>query len=985
MLAATALLALSLASMAADEKGAPAAAAPPKFKPEQIEFFEKQVQPILAARCFQCHGNQEKLEGDLFLKSRSGVVQGGESGLVVTPEAIDASPLLAAINYKDEKMPPKGKLPAAEIEILTRWVKEGLPWTPGAELPRPAKKVVQKKGITAEDRQYWAYQPVRPVKTPTVKNSAWVRNPIDAFVLAKLEAKGLSPAPPADRVALVRRVYYDLIGLPPTPEEVDAFVNDASADAYEKLLDRLLASNHYGEKWGRYWLDLVRYAETNGYERDTAKPYAWRYRDYVIDAFNRDLPYTQFIREQLAGDEIEPVTLEGEIATGYYRLGIWDDEPADRELERYTVLDGIVSTTSQVFLGTTVGCARCHDHKKDPIPTRDYYRLVAFFNDITDMQVSNLKYFQTDAQRKEAEALAAQKQKRAAETRATLRQIEAKFSAALAEAHGGDSALPLGSPGQTEHLFVSTSRQAGQTWQYFTKKPSGDWMQPDFSATDWKSGPGGFGNPNTPGAVVHTEWHGHDIYLRRKFTLEALPKNLSLDLHHDDDVEVYLNGVQVYQAAGYLTEYQRIALDQKALAALKTGENTLAVHCHQVGGGQFIDAGLSDGFATSQLADLIRQQGPARIGQELTAQYLRLSKEMQASQAAPPAETGLPIMCVDERGHRPTYVLIRGTPAAHGDEVQPNVPEVLTEQPFELPKSQEGAKNHNRLALANWIASDKNPMTARVMANRVWQFHFGRGIVPTSNDFGKLGELPTHPELLDWLAAQFVANGWHLKPLHKLLMMSNAYQMSSAGNAQALAVDGGNQLFWRFNMRRLTAEEARDSMLEVSGRLNLKAGGPSIFPPISREVLAGQSVPGSGWSVSSPEESNRRSVYIHVKRSLIVPILSQLDAADTDSSCPVRYTSTVPTQALNLLNSEFSQEQAAALAARLEQEIPHDAAAQIRRAIRLTCARQPNDKEVQQDLQFMHALQAKDGMNATLALKQYCLLLLNANEFYYLD
>jgi hypothetical protein len=594
--------------------------------------------------------------------------------------------------------------------------------------------------VSARDRAYWAYRPVQRPEVPRVQNKAWVRNPIDAFILAKLEARGLAPAPPSDRVALARRLYYDLIGLPPTPKEIDCFVQDNTTGAYENLIDRLLASPHYGEKWARHWLDLVRYAETNGFEFDRPKPFAWRYRDYVIEAFNQDKPYDEFVREQVAGDILDAVTPQTLIATGYYRLGQWDSGAADRLLQRYDVLDGIVSTTGQAFLGMSIGCARCHDHKADPIPQRDYYRLLGFFHNITDMNGKNL----------------------------------------------------------TRRVAAVRDRPA------------------------------------------------------------------------------------------------------------------------------------------------------------------------------------MEVLCVAERGQNPTSVLLRGNPRAPGERVEPGVPEVLS-------AGKQAAATGGRLALARWLTDPTNPLTASVMVNRLWQHHFGRGIVPIPNDFGKLGDAPTHRELLDWLASEFVAGGWRIKRMHRLIMTSNAYRMSSQANDRALRLDPANTLLWRFAMRRLTAEEVRDSILAVSGRLNPKMGGPSTYPPIPKEVLAGQSRPGQGWPTSPAEEASRRSVYIHVKRSLLVPMLAQFDLADTDASCPVRFTTTVPTQALGMINGDFSNEQAAALAQRLTNETPEGLDAQVRRALRLTIGRVPSADEVAKDVAFVRDLQQQRRLGHTEALRLYCLLVLNANEFFYLD
>ncbi len=1102
------------------------AAGEPAFSEEQIEFFEKQVQPILRGRCLKCHGGEAKIRGGLKLSSRAAVLKGGDQGAAVDLKKPAESLLLQAINYDGLEMPPSGKLPKAEIEILTKWVMQGLPWKPAAATEeRPAEKPKEvPPPVDDAARNYWAYRPLQMGDVPQVKNANRVRNPIDAFLLAKLEADGLSLAPPADSVTLVRRAYYDLLGLPPTPEEVDAFLADKADDAYERLIDKLLARPQYGEKWGRHWLDLVRFAETHGYERDSVKPFAWRYRDYVIDAFNRDKPYDQFLIEQLAGDELDVVTPETLTATGYYRLGIWDDEPADRLLAKYDVFDGVVSTTGQVVLGMTVGCARCHDHKKDPIPQRDYYRLLAFFRDVTDMNAKNTRMAATEADRRERDRLVTEKQQREGELYQQLFAMEQKLALALDGKPGVKTArravsdlvdlkfrfyrdtwqrlpdfdaikpetvgdLPrnfltlsaasrrqamglvfegkLNVPEAGEFLFsyeategirlavdgrtvfdipkrgrhkgtgrvklkaglapfrleffntdkkpelkvawegpgvprrsltdestatdtapplVADSRSDPQDWFYTIASPAKDWTLPGFDAAAWQHGPGGFGTKGTPGAVVRTEWNGKDIWLRKPFRLTEIPERLAIDVYHDDDVQVLLNGRQVFEERGFLVAYKRSVLPVDANQALVVGDNVLAVHCQQGGGGQAVDVGLLVAPEQDTLEAVMQTQGDGLLGEGTAAKYAALKTLLETSRKAQIPDAGAEIMAVAERGRDKTHVLIRGNPSAQGEVVECGFPQVLTnaapritERPGSEPTS------GKRRALAEWLTAHDNPVTPRVMANRLWQFHFGRGIVPTPNDFGKLGEPPTHPELLDWLAGEFVRQGWRIKSMHKLIMLSSAYRMSSAANAAGLEKDPANQLFWRFNMRRLGAEEVRDSVLAVSGKLNLKAGGPGVYPPISKEVLAGQSIPGSGWGNSQPEEAARRSVYVHVKRSLLVPILSQHDMADTDSSCAVRFTTTVPTQALGMINGEFTNEQAEKLAERLERENPNDLAGQIARGIRLTTSRSPGNDEIERDVAFVRKLQTDTGMTAHKVLTQYCLLLLNANEFVYLD
>jgi hypothetical protein len=542
---------------------------------------------------------------------------------------------------------------------------------------------------------------------------------------------------------------------------VESFVADTSPRAWEQLIDRLLESPRYGEKWGRHWLDLVRFAESNSYERDGDKPNAWRYRDYVIRAFNQDKPYDRFLREQLAGDEFANPDADAIIATGFYRLGIWDDEPADRELARYDGLDDIVTTTGQVFLGLTVDCARCHNHKFDPIPQKDYYRLLSFFQNVQPYK------------------------------------------------NGG--------PTDEVPFFASETEKAALK-----------------------------DNPDPP---------------------------------------------------------------NKALAVTENG-------------------------------------------------------------ASAPE----------------TFVLVRGNPQVKGDQVEPAFLEVLNAPPPQIPAAAAGAKSSGRrTALANWIASPTNQLTARVMANRIWQHHFGRGLVRSPNNFGVQGDRPTHPELLDWLASEFIAQGWRLKPIHRLIMTSSAYRMSSRGRDEALKRDPANDRFWRFDMRRLTAEEIRDSILAHSGALNVKMSGPGIFVDIPKEVTAGQSRPGSGWGKSPPDEQARRSVYIKVKRSLITPLLESFDLAETDRSTPVRFNTVQPTQALGMINGDFLNQQAEVLAARLRREAGEDVRRQVRLGLYLVTARPPTETEIKRGVGLIDAIKRADHAAPEVALKYFCLMALNLNEMVYLD
>jgi hypothetical protein len=820
VLIASALIATPFPAIASDKSN---------FTPEQIQFFESQIRPLIQSNCFKCHGG-EKTKGGLRLLSRQTLLQGGDSGPAIDSANPTKSLLLRAIGYQDQElqMPPKQKLEPAQIAALTKWVEMGAPWPAGDLVAAAASQ------SKADPAQHWSFQPVTRPVVPAVRHRAWVKTPIDAFVAQKLEANGLAPAEPADRVALLRRAYFDLIGLPPKPEEVAAFLGDTSANGFEKVVDRLLASPQYGENWGRHWLDVVRFAETNSFERDAVKPNAWRYRDYVIESFDRDKPFDQFLREQLAGDELETVTPESIIATGFYRLGAWDDEPTDKVQARYDELDDVLTTVGQGMLGLTMNCARCHDHKIDPIPQKDYYRLLAFFHNITPYTTT------------------------------------------------GPSVMTPIAPADQVRAFEEEAKSIEQRKEDLKKR------------------------------IAH---------------FEKLAEN-------------------------QLTEAER----DKAKNARRREEI----------------------FAPKVLA--ATNEDELRRYRELWSQL----RELEAHK-----KTDLPqALSVKETGPTPaaTYVHVRGNANVRGEEVEPGFPQVLKPpSPAITPPRPGQTTTGRRRALAEWVTSKDNPLTARVAANRIWQHHFGRGIVRSPNDLGLGGGRPTHPELLDWLASELVARGWSLKAMHKLIMMSSAYQMSSSPNPAAHAKDPQNDLLWRFDMRRLTAEEIRDSILAVNGSLNLKMGGPGVYPAIPDAILQGQSIPGQGWGQSSPEDQNRRSVYIHVKRSLPVPALVAFDSADTDFSCPARFTTTQSTQALLMLNSEWINEEAKAFASRLRNEAGDAPAAQVELALSLAVSRAPKSDEIERGVTFMNRLVEKHHVTKDVALEQFALLVLNLNEFVYLD
>ncbi len=933
---------------------------------EKVEFFNSQVKPILQQNCFQCHGGEDAVEGGLELTSREKILEGGNYGPAVSLENPADSFLLAMVGYGQEtaQMPPDGRLNDASLEILAKWINLGFPYPVQGTDVQPIPK-------TTSD--YWAYRPLKRPQVPSVEASAWISNPIDAFILAKLEANNLTPATPASKLTLIRRVYYDLTGLPPSPEAVEAFLNDTAPDAYEKRIDKLLKSPRYGEKWGRHWLDLVRYAETNGYEGDSDKPYVWRYRDYVINAFNQDKPYNQFIKEQLAGDELDTVTTETIIATGYHKLGVWDTGPADRKLARYDYLDDIVSTTGQVMLGMTVGCARCHDHKIDPISTRDYYSLLAFFHDITPNNHGPLADIGTPEQQAVRHKLLAEKRFAEQEAQDNLFQIQEAIKIELAK--NLPEAIISDMP--TSPIRELTYRFYRDTFEQFPN---------DFDALEPAAEGRLFSNLFSLAPASRKK----DIGLVFEGALQV-PEDATYTFHISlrGACRLILNGYRVAELIG--ERDVEIALTRgDVLIRLEYFNKDLDKPQLEVAwsGADFEKQPLSTN-ATVNFNELLKTHAAlietnaslkALVDQQ---KELKKQRDQRRRQRVPYEHQAL---AVSEREQTPTHILRRGNPHLVGREIKPAFPAVLNPPAVQMPTVPENAKSSGkRRVFAEWVTSAENPMTARVMVNRLWQYHFGRGIVRSTNDFGQLGTPPTHPELLDWLASEFIASGWRLKAMHKLIMTSNAYRMSAQSDPRCVQKDANNDLFWRFDMRRLTAEEIRDTVLYITGNLNIKMGGPSVFPELPAEVLATSSRPRSVWGESPPDEANRRSIYVKVKRSLLVPILNQYDQADTDSSCPVRFSTTVPTQSLTMLNGKFINDQALAFANRMRWEGGVTVEDRVRFGLRLVLCREPEPAEIQQALTFMQELQQSDGVTPEVTLDRFALLALNLNEFIFLD
>ena len=982
---------------------AAATASAQSFESEDIQFFQEKIRPLLEANCFKCHGGKDKndrikIKSGLQLISRKGITIGGEHGPAFDAKEPAKSLILHAISYEDEdiKMPPKSKLSAEHRALFAEWVKRGLPWTRADAdfLHEVHEEKSESTSINATTKAFWSYKPLKRPTVPLVNHPTWGKNPIDAFLYSRMAKEGLKPNGPAGRRELIRRASFDLTGLPPNLEDVEAFENDKSPEAWEKVIDRLLDSPHYGEKWARHWLDIVRYAESNGFERDSEKPHIWRYRDYVIDAFNADLPYDQFVLQQLAGDEIEKPHKNSMIATGFHRLMQWDDEPADRLQHLFDNLDDDVRITAEGMLGMTIGCARCHDHKGDPISQVDYYSFMAFFRGVKQpgkggANIEKVGGGEQDAAYQEELKKHEENGKRFV---VELAQTEKRMAAQLVKAYPSLKGRLSATEGKLKSLVHDGRDPQPATWHYTTENPPADWSAVGFRAENakWKKGAAGFGSQGAPGAKVNTAWTTNDLWAQTTFLLESTPKALKLSLIHDEDVDLYLNGQPVLKRSGHRGDYEQVDADNKFLEALQTGRNVVTVHVKQTTGGQAFDFGIKahagDSFTIDTALVMAKSKG---VDAGLIAKRGQLKDQIANHDKRRPTPGTVEAQVVQEGGKDAPalHVHIRGNANVKSDTVvTTRVPTIFGGEELKATPPAHGRNTSGRrLALAKWMSRPDNPRTSRVMVNRMWQHHFGHGICRTPNDFGYLGERPSHPVLLDWLATEFVRLGWSMKKMHKGLMMSQAYQMSSRGQAQGLAKDPDNRHFWRFNMRRLTAEELRDAILSVTGALNTKMGGPSIFIKLSEAVLATSSTKGGKWGKSSPEDETRRSVYIKVKRSLVPPILQDFDLADTDGTCPVRFSSILPTQALALMNSEFANNEAKRFAARLRGEAPDDPKRQVALALELALSRPATEREIDYGTEFIEVMMREHKLPSEEAFNRFALLVLNLNEFIFVE
>lgn len=757
---------------------------PAGFSPEQVRFFEMKIRPLLHDQCVTCHSN-DKMTSGLSLESRQAILAGGNRGPIVHPGKPDQSKLIEVVEYQGAlKMPPTGKLKSEQIEDLKRWVELGLPW-PDATAPGTEKQV---------SSNHWSFRPPVRYAPPKIKNASWVRNPIDSFILARLEREGLKPSPEVDRVTLIRRLSLDLLGLPPSPAEVDQFVADSRPDAYEKLVERVLASPHYGERWGRHWLDTARYADSNGFGLDAPRV-MWRYRDWVIRALNQDMPFDRFTIEQLAGDLLPNATVDQRIATGFHRNTMINQEGGvDQEQYRIEAVFDRVATTGAVFLGLTIGCSQCHDHKYDPIKQREYYQLFAFFN------------------------------------------------------NQEEPVLKVVSPPEVAHY-----RRIATDFEVERLKIEADIARHNAKLVDlvpqWEAGLTDLEKRKLPGNIQ---------------SILKMPAG-KRELAQVEELEAFYKGSD--------SEYQRLVGARELLVETPNSRNP----------------------------------------NQYTA------------------------MVLEERdAPRKSYVLIRGDFLKPGVAVSPGTPAVLP------PLRKSDALN--RLTLAKWLVSGENPLTGRVTVNRMWQHYFGRGLVKTSEDFGTQGERPSHPELLDWLATEFVRQGWSMKAMHRLIVTSSTYRQASHVTPELKERDPENILLARSPRYQVEAEIVRDIALAASGLLNPEIGGPSVFPPqpagitdLSRGNLV--------WVTATGKDRYRRGMYTFWKRTSPYPSLTIFDAPTADTATVRRNRSNSPMQALTTLNDEVYVEAAQALASRVLREAPNDDQSRLRYVFRLCLAREPDATE----------------------------------------
>lgn len=1003
----------------------------PADRDADITFFESTVRPILIDRCFSCHG-PEKQESELRLDSRDAALAGGVLGAAIEPGDPASSLLISAIRYGDVvQMPPDGRLPDQEVAALVDWVRRGAPWTARSPAPSSQPDADVSEAADGQESDFWAFQsPVRP-PAPVVKNHEWIASPIDAFVLSRLERAGMSPAPAAGRHALLRRVTYDLLGVPPTSDELRAFLDDDSPDAFRRVVDRLLSSPHYGERWGRHWLDVARYADSNGMDENLAYGNAYRYRDYVIRAFNVDKPFDDFITEQLAGDllpiENETQRIDALIATGFLAIGpkmLAEDDPVKMEMD---IVDEQLDTVCRAIMGITIGCARCHDHKFDPISIEDYYALAGVFKSTKTMEnfrvvarwreqsVANaeLQSDYDDATRATEEAQRAEQQFRDRNDAALLDRERKRWPAyvrAGLKRNRWNAFLESSDPtvlaGDQGYLLEAEDFVEGNVNKDFTSYGTGIGVLVNRGEL-----------PNVARYEVILDAAERFRLLVRHAAAESRPVELLVNgvavgpeiateitgswnpesqTWHSAatiDVSAGTNTVEL-RRAGPFPHIDKLLLIPNDVAEAHGLADDEGVIEHFVAGWSNYLAKYPPPFAVANrwLAAvlsahaLLDPQGPFALPESRAAIYPTVAYEQlvelqSRAQRAAAAVPELPhAMIVQDADGRDLAVHLRGSHLTLGETVPRRFPVVFQNAPaLELEKRESG-----RLPLANWFTGVNHPLTARVIANRLWRWHFAEGIVRTPDNFGRLGDPPTHPQLLDWLARELIANDWSLKALHRQILLSNTYQMSSAYDPQAAAADPENRLHWRFTPRRLEAEALRDAILAVSGQLDKDAGGPAIKTENRKYVTGTASIDSTSY------DSARRSVYLPVIRSALYPMFQVFDFSDPSTLNGDRATTTVAPQALFLMNSGTVQSASSRMAQQLLGRDSESDDERIRRLYEICLTRLPDADEIEASLRLIDEVKSELAASGTSvdertvrAWESLCRVILASNEFIY--
>ena len=943
--------------------------------------FEQDIRPLLAARCFECHGT-DKQKGGLRLSDPVRAFQGGDSGAAIVPLKGAESLLVRLVRGADADrvMPPKGdRLKAGEIALLEKWIDAGAKW--------PESAVANAEKVATE---HWAYQPLQRPAEPTVENRKWARGPLDRFVLARLESEGIAPSPEADRYTLIRRLSYDLLGLPPTPAEADAFANDAEPGAYERLVDHLLESRHFGERWGRHWLDKARYADSDGYEKDRPRPRAWRYRDWVIDAVNTDKPFDQFTIEQLAGDLLPHSSADQVLATAFHRQTLTNTEGGtDQEEFRVAAIIDRVNTTSTVWLGLTAACAQCHTHKYDPITQREYYQLFAFFNN-TDEQNTRVPVSSQEWANYEAEQ---------AKWTQTENEIRGRFNGRKAAVGGAFRAWATDlqariadSTSVQFHTLRAESVEAEDKETTFTRLDDGSYLAAGA-------------NPET--AKYSILLRAADLKDVRGFRIEVLPHEslgkragrsesgefalTEVKLYHYEDGTLdpgSVKPVEVGVARASAVEdgwpaaavfdgnaktgwspgleegeaQELVLLTKKAYFESRPDYFSIVIEQRRGEGrtlGRFRIAAVTGDADVIQLPVATREalrEGPEAWSSE-TADAVRtyftsstdkdgsaIHAELLAHAGKKPKAPEMEVRVLGERTkeRRTTHLLHRGDFLQPKDEVSPGTLAVLHDLQTR-PEPPSGAPD--RLDLARWLVSGDNPLTARVTVNHMWKYLFGRALVGTLNDFGVRGEAPSHTDLLDWLATEYPRLGWSRKEMIRTIVRSATYRQSSRHRPELRDVDPENRLLYRQNRFRVEGEIVRDLALAVSGLLEPKIGGPSVFPPMPPKIAALSYASNFKWKTSTGGDEFRRGMYTFFKRTVPHPTLVTFDCPDANTTCAERQTSNTPLQALATLNNQVFAEAAQALAARvLRAEFSSDGE-RLRFLFRLCVVRSPEPAE----------------------------------------